>query len=648
MRLTLRTLLAWLDDKLPPSEVREIGKQVSEIPYAKELVERIHKVTRQRRLTVPPERGPDAVDPNLVAAYIDNELEPERVAEFEKKCLSSDVHLAEVSSTHQILSLVGQKAKVPAEARLRMYGLIKGRESIRPTREEVVRAAEAPPEPEGPQVWMIPEPPRRRWLERFGPVVAVLGLIGILVITAWETLTTDSGQTFPNVIALNSGQDGQAAAERAIAGEPPLTAPAREPNRLFPSATKSEPVPKPAPASEPEGAPAKSEVPAGDQPPSAPDGAIGLARKTSGVLLRFQPATRDWERLTDVTPLREQDRVLGLAPFRSALEVGSANVELVGESEVWINATPRTLAARFSLARGRVVLHGTTPSLPFEVRVGESIHTITPPPGATVGVERVMVHEPGLVTPNPPVIRVHATSAPVRVAVQGGAEFTLEEVGSITLGGGVETPSPIAGAAPSWVTETEPSAFDQSTGGQFITFLREDRPLVSGLVEASEAEEKEVCRLAISALRAVGDVSYIAPLLNAENDPNAPTKRKAAIAVLRSYLAEGPEAVDVLNEQFRRQFGDEFGPLAMKLLNGFSPSEAADEATFAQLVELLAASRGEPVGVRELALDNLKSLTGRDDLGYDPEKPDDKGLKTWRDLLREHELKAAPRKAAGR
>jgi hypothetical protein len=57
MRLTLRTLLAWLDDKLPPSEVREIGRQVKESPYAKELVERIQRVTRQRRLTVPPPSG---------------------------------------------------------------------------------------------------------------------------------------------------------------------------------------------------------------------------------------------------------------------------------------------------------------------------------------------------------------------------------------------------------------------------------------------------------------------------------------------------------------------------------------------------------------------------------------------------------------
>ena len=121
MRLTLRTLLAWLDDKLPASDVKQIGKQVSESPFAQEVIDRTYRVMRQRRLLVPPTTGPDATDPNTVAAYLSDELAPDDVVEFEKKCLTSDVHLAEVASAHQILSLIGHKAKVPPEARHRMY-----------------------------------------------------------------------------------------------------------------------------------------------------------------------------------------------------------------------------------------------------------------------------------------------------------------------------------------------------------------------------------------------------------------------------------------------------------------------------------------------------------------------------------------------
>src|SRR5436190_15793977 len=177
MRLTLRTLLAWLDDTLEPSQVREIGKQVAQSPFAQELGDRIHRVTRQRRLSVPSGSGADAADPNLVASYVDNDLDPESVAEFEKKCLTSDVHLAEVASVHQILSLLGQKVKVPPAARTRMYQLVKGREAL--SRRESI--AQRPPAPEpvtAPlQPWVVPEAPQRPWFERYGPVAVCLLLI---------------------------------------------------------------------------------------------------------------------------------------------------------------------------------------------------------------------------------------------------------------------------------------------------------------------------------------------------------------------------------------------------------------------------------------------------------------------------------------
>ena len=202
MRLTLRTLLAWLDDTLSPGEVREIGRQVAESTFTKELVDRIHRVTRQRRLTVPPRTGADAVDANIVASYLDNELDPELVAELEKKCLTSDVHLAEVASVHQILSLIGQKAKVPSEARRRMYGLVRGREAVASTTARASHQEEPEPVSEPVQPWVIPPPPARPWIERFGPIAAVLGLIGLMCGTAWRTLTpTVSPNVMPNLAA---------------------------------------------------------------------------------------------------------------------------------------------------------------------------------------------------------------------------------------------------------------------------------------------------------------------------------------------------------------------------------------------------------------------------------------------------------------
>ncbi len=131
MRLTLRTLLAYLDDMLEPLQMKEIGAKIAESEQARELMERIKQVTRRRRLTTPTTSGSGGIDPNTIAEYLDSEVTPETAAEVEQICLASDVHLAELASCHQILTLVlGEPALVPPSAKQRMIALVKGPEAI--------------------------------------------------------------------------------------------------------------------------------------------------------------------------------------------------------------------------------------------------------------------------------------------------------------------------------------------------------------------------------------------------------------------------------------------------------------------------------------------------------------------------------------
>jgi hypothetical protein len=200
VRLTLRTLLAYLDDTLEPLEIKRIGQKVAESDTAQELIARIKQVTRRRRITTPPATGPNSFDPNMVADYLDSELSPEKIAELEKICLESDVHLAEVASCHQILTLVlGEPAAVPPTAKERMYSLVQGREAI-PFRKASTGVTNtltsATGDHDADEMFLLGLPLYRRgsWLRWVLPLVGVV-LLGVVAVALWRSV---SGIPQPN------------------------------------------------------------------------------------------------------------------------------------------------------------------------------------------------------------------------------------------------------------------------------------------------------------------------------------------------------------------------------------------------------------------------------------------------------------------
>ena len=109
MQLTLRTLLAWLDGRLPADEQQALGEKVSASQFASLLAERIRLAMGRSAIGAPAldARGLGG-DANSVAEFLDNSLPIDQRPAFERICVESDMHLAEVAACHAIFAEIAR------------------------------------------------------------------------------------------------------------------------------------------------------------------------------------------------------------------------------------------------------------------------------------------------------------------------------------------------------------------------------------------------------------------------------------------------------------------------------------------------------------------------------------------------------------
>lgn len=286
MRLTLRTLLAYLDDVLEPSETKLMGQKIQESPVAGELISKIREVMRRRRLSAPDVSGPHVgIDPNIVAQYLDNTLPSDQVADVERVLLSSDELLAEVAACHQVLTLVlGEPCDVSEASRERLYALGPVAAADQLQVEEPVGASEgsasaAPATTKAPTPAATPAPQPERTTEipeylrpsPWSQHVVPTAVVALLIVLCVGLLFSDPGFLTGLSEAKRELAKVSRKGESSVAAGPSTTDAA---SAIMPEATNPDPILIETPASlasTTKPAPNPGKVPGGLDPAPPPD-----------------------------------------------------------------------------------------------------------------------------------------------------------------------------------------------------------------------------------------------------------------------------------------------------------------------------------------------------------------------------------------
>lgn len=663
-RLTLRTLLAYIDDTLEPAQARALGLKVAASEPARDLIERIKRVTRRRGLKSPvPTAGDDDVsDPNTVAEYLSDNLDSEQLRHLEETCLKSDVHLAEVAAVHQILTLLlTEPVRVPPRAHQRMYALVDppaGQPQRRPSKASSLAGA-MPPQRQEPDdadstyllgLSQYTSASTGNRLALVGAVVlASVVLVGAVLMAVWnKDVEPTAGPSQPSPPVAMGGLVLPPAAKPTAAKTENETVEAPMPRERI------EPAPMPPVEPPPPLVPILA-------PPLAGREAIGKVESQNKLVLTRPNDGPEWVRVDAAEPVTSQDELLCLPGYMADVGLTQARVtvHLWGNIPDLLSATvpgqrvplacrlrihqpPAGFDADVSLLEGRIYVSTKNPDgARVRLRIAEEVWDVRlNDQKADVMVEVVTAFVPGSAYAR---VGGEKPRTAARLAVtKGRIEFAAPKR--------FRKAAPVAELhALTWDSSSGqldgPKAFDRGD----VSFARFLDPYL--LPEHFEIVNKSLVAFVSSVADPKKVRLAISEQLNQQADRDPVKQGVYRLAVFaEAALASGPKSddglktlIDVLGNETRyyarlaaadalslwvardsgntarlfalmqtKQIPPEEADLLLRLLRGYAPIRRPDPAELDALVNMLSA---RSLRVRELALWNLRNFVDPSAMG---------------------------------
>jgi len=643
-------MLAYLDDVLDPADAQELGARISESEFASELVHRVRNSARKMRLSAPDleEQGVGA-ELNSVADYLDNVLPEEQLSDFEQVCLESDVHLAEVTCCHQILTLVlGEPAVVPDDVRQRIYRVdSEHREWRQPSRQESSADSDSavvpPPVVAGQDTnqgdvpdFMKPTSSIRLW--HFG----VIGVVAVTLLLAFPAIRSQLG-LFGEADQEVVQQDKQAgadsdAASSAETADAVLSTPGGA--TASPATETADPVVDPLEKAEPatvNPATDSSSVPAESTTLTAPTQPLGKLVSPDQLLLRWRPEQEVFEPVAVDVPLNAGERLLVPPGFRAQIALTSGLQMTVAGHALWQwVATPGT-EPRLELLHGRFVFS----------REGESVESLAincagrhswlalPQQDSQVAVDLGRYLPAGKdprVAVGESVLQVYQLAGGCWAEDQN--DLTTEKPSGVVCSralGQQALEQMVVDKSPGWIApRKQATSFDEIAMVALVEAITSDESLILQLQTLHASHRlHEVRALVARSLATLGEYDA---LLESFHDKKYRANWEKHFDLVRDLVALHPDTADGVQMAFDRQRAAA-GQHLFRLIWGYD-ADQLEAGGARQLVQWLS---DEAVDTRVLAFLNLKRITGKTQLFF-PEKPISQqatAIRGWTRLLEE-------------